>query len=308
MKLAVLCPGQGGQHRSMFRLALQTAAGREALAACTSAEFDPLAQVDADVDLFRNDIAQPLLCAHQLASWAALRALLPPPEVFAGYSVGELAAYGCVGALAPAATVRLARQRAAAMDACAQKPAPASGLAALRGLGPAAAEAACRKFGLQVAIVNGDDHVIVGGPIDALAALEHAAAVQGSVRVTRLRVGVAAHTSQLAAAQAAFAAALSAAPLGDPPCPVLAGVDASLVRSREAAIKALACQLAAPIQWARCMDAAYERGCRVFLELGACDAVSRIVSERFRDVAARSVSDFRQLESAADWAARALEA
>src|SRR4051794_28001936 len=49
--------------------------------------------------LFTNATAQPLICAVELATWAALSSQLPSPRVFAGYSVGELAAYGCAGAL-----------------------------------------------------------------------------------------------------------------------------------------------------------------------------------------------------------------
>jgi [acyl-carrier-protein] S-malonyltransferase len=40
------------------------------------------------------------------------------------------------------------------------------------------------------------------------------------------------------------------------------------VTTRERAVAALSEQIARTIEWSRCIDALYERGCRVFLELG----------------------------------------
>ncbi|MGN2393561.1 hypothetical protein ACTFO6_18970, partial [Pelomicrobium sp. G1] len=58
--------------------------------------------------LFQNRWAQPLICTATLAAWSVLEPRLPQPVAFAGYSLGELAAYGCAGALAPAEALRLA--------------------------------------------------------------------------------------------------------------------------------------------------------------------------------------------------------
>jgi [acyl-carrier-protein] S-malonyltransferase len=78
-----------------------------------------------------------------------------------------------------------------------------------------------------------------------------------------------------------------------------------LVTSRAKAISALAAQLATTIEWSRCLEALYERGCRVFLELGPGDQLSRMVRELLpSDVDARSVSNFRSLEGAAEWVTR----
>src|SRR5438067_1285482 len=70
---------------------------------------DPLEWLRQGDAIFRNAIAQPLICISQLAHWALLRSHLPPPAALAGYSVGELACYGVSGALGTAEVVRLAR-------------------------------------------------------------------------------------------------------------------------------------------------------------------------------------------------------
>ena len=51
----------------------------------------------------------------------ALEAARPARAVIAGYSVGELAAWGCAGAFDAKEVLQLALRRAAAMDANAPK-------------------------------------------------------------------------------------------------------------------------------------------------------------------------------------------
>jgi [acyl-carrier-protein] S-malonyltransferase len=248
-----------------------------------------------------NSIAQPLLCLTELATWAALCDRVATPCAFAGYSVGELASYGCAGALDAGELARLAQLRAALMDAASVRP---SGLIALSGLRRTEVENLCAGRSAWIAIANGDDALIVGGESATLRALADEAGARGA-RITCLKVGVASHTPLLAAAVAPFGAALDEATLRVPGVPVVAGVDASWVISRANAIATLAAQIAAPVEWARCLETLYERGCRVFLELGPGSALARMVREhRGPDVIARSVSEFRSLDGVVRWLER----
>jgi [acyl-carrier-protein] S-malonyltransferase len=223
--------------------------------------------------------------------------------VILGYSLGELAAYACAGALEPAEAVALAVARAAAMDAAA--PPPGAGLVALRGLSPARASALAAGAGAEVAIVNGPDHVVLGGSAAALAAVESRAPAAGATAV-RLPVGVPAHTSLLRTSVAPFAAALAASPLRDPRVPVLAGTTALPVATRAEAIAALSAALAAPIAWSSCLAAAAELGSTVLLELGPGGALAKMAGELLPDTAVRSVADFRSVEGVARWVEREL--
>src|SRR3954471_13661965 len=107
----------------------------ERVLALASAVLDaPVADILSGPEeaLFTNATAQPLICAVELATWAALSAQLPSPRVFAGYSVGELAAYGCAGALDAQAVVVLARDRARAMDMACPDPCRMSAISEIR--------------------------------------------------------------------------------------------------------------------------------------------------------------------------------
>jgi [acyl-carrier-protein] S-malonyltransferase len=66
-------------------------------------------------------------------------------------------------------------------------------------------------------------------------------------------------------------------------------------------------QLARPIEWAQCLDALAERGCRAFLELGPGRALSKMAVGRLRDVQARSVEEFGDPSAIAGWIQRAVE-
>jgi [acyl-carrier-protein] S-malonyltransferase len=304
--LAILCPGQGSQHPGMLDLATETAMGAELLrSAGERLGWNPLTRARAGApEIFANAVAQPLVCAAELATWVALRPLLPPPRAVLGYSLGELAAHAVAGGLGAEDAVVLAVRRAAAMDAVSP---PGAGLVALRGLPLLRVEALAAAAGAEVAIVNGPDHVVVGGRVAALAALEELAARSGATAV-RLPISVPAHTSLLAAAVEPFARALEETPLGAPAVPVLAGTTAAVVGTREEAVAALSRQLAARVEWARCVLAASELGCKVMLELGPGNALARMAGELLPGAAVRSVADFRSAAGVARWVERALAA
>jgi len=298
----VLCPGQGAQHAGMLKIADADRAAAQVIDTATSAlGADPRSWLGDSAASFENVHAQPLICVSQLAWWAALRGELPQPIAFAGYSVGELAAYGVADALDAATLARLARDRARLMDAAAGT--DPGGVIALRGISRATAAQLCAGKAAFVAIVVDEDACVIGGTEPALAAVKEAAGRAGA-QVTCLRVGIASHTPLLATAATEFNAILEAAPLRPPVRPVACGVDGSWVTTRERAVAALSMQISRTIEWSRCIDALHERGCRVFLELGPGTALSRMVRNRLGPVEARSVDEFRNAGAVAAWVQR----
>jgi len=303
MSLAVLCPGQGGQHAGMFDLIASVAEGEAALRrAGDLVGFDLRGEGDR---IFDNAVAQPTLCAVALATWSLLAPRLAAagiaPACFAGYSVGELAAHGCAGALSFDDTIVLAQVRARAMDAASTD---GDGLVAVRGLALAQVDALAALHGGHVAIVNGEDQVLVGGTRLALDALV-ADVARRHGQTQRLPVRVASHTPSLARAVEPFRARLAAVTWRGASAPVLAGIDGSKVSDAPTAIDVLARQVATTIRWSACMDAVQERGTTVCLELGPGRALSRMMQERHRDIASRSIEDFRSIDGVVEWVVRA---
>jgi len=302
MSLALLCPGQGAQHPAMFDRVRDLPAAREVLDTASALLGRDVTAAAAADDRFDNAVAQPLLCAASLAHWHGLCERLPPPALVAGYSIGELAAQSIAGSFSAATCLALASQRAQLMDAASP---PDAGMQAVLGLPRAAIQALCDTHGTYIAIANGADHFILGGRLLALHALS-AAAVQQGADVRVLPVHVPAHTPLLASAADGFAQLLAQAPLQAPQLQVLAGIDARPVRTRAALEHSLAAQLAQTIEWAQLMRQAFERGARVFLQLGPGTALARMVASAYPCCEVRAVEEFQQLDGAAAWVHAAL--
>ena len=304
MSLAILCSGQGAQHPAMLDMIANHPAASEIIRMGEAELGFKLREVVAQRDkIFLNSIAQPLICLTQLAFWTALRRNTAKPAAFCGYSVGELGAYACAGAFDAGELARIAAARAALMDKAAA--ATHGGMLALQGLRRDEVDRQCKDHRAWVAIAIGEEEFVIGGEDAALEKLSPALTEKGA-RLTRLKVGLASHTPLLSVAVQPFRELLDASSMTSPATPVVAGIDAAWVVRRETAIEKLAQQLDRTIAWASCLDMLYERGCRVFLELGPGRALARMTQARFGegDVMARAIDDFRSLDGVSAWLAK----
>ncbi len=293
-RLLILCPGQGCQNSAMYDLARTDPQGA-ALLECVSPLLPELSRPDS---MFSNRSAQPAIVASSLAMWEALRHDCPPPALVAGYSVGELTAYGVAGAFTPERTVAIAAQRAALMDACVAPDSPQAMLA-ISGRRIATLHSQLAPHGFHIAIETGPDGCIAGGP----AAHASAISIPGA-RIAPLPVAVASHTPYLQSAVEPFSKLLAEEDFGTLLAPVLGGIDAALIRGKDEAISHLSRQLAETILWTECMDAAAERGITAALELGPGNALSRMMSARHPGIECRSVADFRSMDGIRNWLAQ----
>jgi len=305
LRLAILCPGQGGQHAGMFGLACTdpaTAAALQQWLPEAAPGLPPEQALADDALLFSNRLAQPLIVAATAAAWSALQPLLSAPALVAGYSIGELTAYHVAGAISAPQAIRLAASRAQLMDACLQAAAPQV-LCAVSGIAVRALNAVLAPRNLYLAIETDADSCIVGGlarDMDLAASeIEH---LGGKIRP--LPVTVASHTPLMDGAVAPFLQQLRQQFSADPQTPVLSGLSGQAVLKKEQAVGVLSQQLAQTIRWSDCMDACAEQGITAALELGPGAALSRMLQARHPQIACRSVSEFRSLRGVAGWLQR----
>ena len=298
MALALLCSGQGLQHRDMFAL---TADAPEANALFVHAERlldgrDPRVLVceDSDDALHANRTGQILCTLQALATAAVLRDALPDRLVVAGYSVGEVAAWGVAGLSSPGETLDLVARRAEFMDAVS----PAGdGMLFVRGLPRAVIYRLCEQHEAAVAIVNPGDAFVVGGSHTALAHFAEEAKALNAMRIAAVAVNVASHTSRLAAASPVFREALEQVAFAPPVAKtrLLSGIDGAPVLNVQAGIDKLAAQISHTVQWDACLEACAEAGAIAFLELGPGQALSDMVA------GGRSIEQFRSLNGVCAW-------
>ncbi|MBB4008524.1 ACP S-malonyltransferase [Allorhizobium taibaishanense] len=304
MSFALLCPGQSAQSADM----LERLRGNDAAEAIFSAFYQVVGTHLHDVmsdpgRLYDNAVAQPILCAVEMAAFAALRERLAQPLAIAGYSIGELAAYGCAGAISPADVIRLARQRAEAMD---QASSEEGGMLAVRGLREQVLTPLCDTFDASVAIRNGPDRFVVATSAANLERLAPALERAGA-HTTRLSVKIASHSPLMASAVPVFRRALQQVTFQDPPIPVLAGIDGGFVRSRERAIEVLSAQLAQTVDWAACLAGLREGGCSATLELLPGKDLTAMAQAELPEFACRAMAEFRSLDGVVTWVSRHCE-
>ncbi len=292
--VAILCSGQGRQHPAMFDLVADSPEAEPIFVAAAGVlGRDPrrFVQEAAPADLFSDLFGQILCCTRALAVWAALGPSRPARAVIAGYSLGELAAWGCAGALDAPGALRLAQRRAGLLDAVAPRDA---GLAAIIGLRRSALEPILARHALSIAIVDDVDRFVVGGPRAGLEAACQEATARGASRTVILRVAVPSHTPLLHEATEKFRPVLREA---SPRLPrtgyrLLSGIDGETIYDIGSGIDELARQISTTIDWAACLESCRSAGAEVALELGPGTALSHMASALFPDGRARSVEEF----------------
>jgi len=193
-----------------------------------------------------TEIAQPLLTAAALLSGRAVLAGAAP-ELVCGHSIGELPAAALAGVLTDDEAMALAAGRGAAMArAAALVP---TGMLAV--LGGTLEEQAVREAGLEVATVNAKGQVVLGGPVEALDAF-----TAPGVRLRRLDVAGAFHTSAMASAADEFASLVGELTPRDAVCDVIANADGAVLRDGAEILSRLVGQLTRPVRFDLCLAAA----------------------------------------------------
>lgn len=307
MTLAVLFGGQGTQHPLMLPWLAEDALVAQTCEALGTRDWRAALSDPAWATTNRH--AQVLLTGLGLAAWRQVEAGLPPVGALAGYSVGELAAFAAAGVFSDAMALHLAQQRAGCMDQALAQAGEGGGLLSVAGprsrVLDLLAQACERDPGLGLAIDLGADAAILGGPRAALA--RAAVALEGlGLRCKPLNVAIASHVPMLAEAAAGFARALDAHDLRPPRCPLFANLSGARVRRAEDARRALAGQIASTVRWVEDLDAVHAQRVRCVLEVGPGSVLASMWRQRFPEVPARSVDEFRSAAAVGDWVHRQL--
>ena len=301
---AILCSGQGLQAAGMFDLLADAPEAAHVFEAAKAAlgGHDPreLVRRTSKDDLHANKAGQILCCTQAMAAWAVVGDVVPRPLVVAGYSVGELAAWGVAGVLDAGDVIGLAVKRASAMDDATTQ---ASGLAAIRGLSRRQLKVLCRACDCHVAIVNASDQMLAGGTRASLDTLIRDAKSHGASTQV-IPVAVASHTPLLRRASAEFGAALGNVKLpGTLPSGVrlLSGIDGDAVFDLHNGLNKLARQIQQTVDWAACMDSCRSARVSKVIELGPGNALVRLMQGMMPNIDVHSLSEFRSLDGLKRW-------
>lgn len=252
--------------------------------------------------IFDNKYAQPLICLYQVMVMAVIKESIPEVDLWAGYSLGELSAYGCAGAFELPDILRLCQTRADAMSSACKDGA----MAAVIGLHEKEIDDICKKNGTFIAIINGPDHFIIGGLEQNITATIADCEKSGASKTVRLNISIPSHTPLMTPAVEPFRTELRSLRCTLPQNPLLAGISGSEVFTAEQMENALCGQMHQTVNWHKCLEAARDYGCRVFLELGPGKSLAAMVLDAHKYIEARSVSEFKDISRIGQWVKSAL--
>lgn len=301
MRLAILFSGQGQQtpeHLSYLR----ENSGKEmsaALAEALGGVWSESAQ--AAPDLSTNVIAQPMIFGFEMTWWEKLISSLPTPVCAAGYSLGEMAACAAAGLFTDKVGVALCHERARLMDLNTATPVA---MLAVLGMNEDKVAAIAGQYGLAIAIRNAPTHFVVTGAEAAVNRAADGFAAAGATKLTPIAVRTPSHTHFLKAASEAFAVSLQPYAQGNLRFPVISAVTGKMAFTGQDAAAALATQISSMLHWDDALETMVEMQPDAVLEIGPCNALSKMLGDFAPSVPVRSVCDFKSTQGVLTWLGR----
>jgi polyketide-type polyunsaturated fatty acid synthase PfaA len=292
--VALLFPGQGSQYLDMGAdLAMHVPAARaqwdaEAARGLHHTVFPRHAFEAAEQEAQRGALratqtAQPAIGLTSLATLGILRELGVTPAMCAGHSFGEVIALHAAGALDAATTMEVAAMRGARMAEAAASCPPGAMLAVSASKDELEPLLAQWELPIVLANHNNPRQIVLSGPASAI---DDAAARLADARISarKLDVATAFHSPLVAEATGPFTEALEGLDWQTPGVPVFANATAQPYPTDPAAIAAqLGGQIAQPVRFVEQIEAMWEAGARVFIEVGPNDVLTRLVGRILTD-------------------------
>ncbi len=309
-KIAFLFSGQGSQYPNMLRdLAIQFPEVRvcferadQALAQqlekpLSAYVFPPPAFTTEETRacheaLTQTNIAQPAIGAAGVAMFELLADLGVHADLAAGHSYGEYIALSAAGVFSAEALMALSEARGRFMVAAAG--AEPGSMAAVRASAETVRAGVKDIEGVCVANMNAPDQTVISG---TRAAVEQA--LEGfkarEIHAQQLPVACAFHSPIVAPAQAKLAEFLATLPLSPPRIPVYSNTTgAPHAQDPDAIASQLVDHLLRPVDFVGEVEAMYDAGARIFVEVGPRNVLSglaeKILADRPKLIAASDQS------------------
>jgi [acyl-carrier-protein] S-malonyltransferase len=301
-KVAFMFPGQGsyeaGMGREIAEAVPEAMAVYEAGSEAAGVDLKQVCFHGPVEDLLDTKLQQPALVATSLAINEAIRARGIAPDFVVGHSVGEFAALGAAGSLAPADAIGLVRERGIAMaEAARERP---GSMAAILGLADEVVEGLCRKISnVWPANYNCPGQIVISGEDDAVGECCAEAEREGARRAVRLRVSGAFHSPLVERAADKLRPAVERIHFHPPATAFMSTVTAKLEdanRYRELLVE----QLTAPVRFTQAARELAGKGVTVFVEVGPGNVLSGLLKRIDRGVKTFAVNDLKSLNELED--------
>ena len=295
-KIAFVFSGQGAQAPGMgLELYENSPAARAAFDALETIRPGTLDQCfrGSEAELQETANTQPCMVAMELAALAAMREAGITPDMAAGFSLGELSALCCGGAMDARTAFRLTCRRGELMQRAAE--ARNTGMAAVVKLTNEEVEKLCAGF-RQVWPVNYNcpGQVTVSGAEEEMAGFAAAVKAAGG-RAIPLKVRGGFHSPFMAEAGEAFRRELAKEALREPVIPVYANLTGEPYGAD--VIATLGQQMCSPVRWEASVRGMIAAGAGFFVELGPGKTLSGLIAKTDSNVPCFPVSQMKDIEA-----------
>ena len=267
---AYIFPGQGSQFPGMGKDLFETYLfARELFSEADELLGFSISEImfnGSEDELKQTKVTQPAIYLHSIL--IAKLGTNFKPDMVAGHSLGEFSALVASGGLSWQDGLSLVSKRALAMQkACEIEP---STMAAVLGLSDEQIEKVCAEFTGEVVAANFNcpGQVVISGSLKGVELAGEKLKEAGAKRVLLLPVGGAFHSPFMEPARLELAAAIEAAKIDRPICPIFQNVNGKASQN-EVEIKAnLIAQLTGPVRWTQSVEAMVSAGATEFIECG----------------------------------------
>jgi acyl transferase domain-containing protein/NAD(P)H-dependent flavin oxidoreductase YrpB (nitropropane dioxygenase family)/NAD(P)-dependent dehydrogenase (short-subunit alcohol dehydrogenase family)/acyl carrier protein len=294
-KVAFLFPGQGSQYPNMLaQLAIAFPEVREVLDAAEGvlagklnrplgrliyppSPFTPEQEQAAKDALQRTEVAQPAVGAASLAMHRLLSLLSVEPDFLAGHSYGEYAALAAAGSIPFADLIRLSHRRGEVIRAA--SPHMPGAMIAVEAGAEAVTKALAALPNITVANHNSPKQTVISADEAGLHAATEKLQAAG-LRSQRIPVACGFHSPLVAAAREPLAQVLAEVLFAAPRRPVFSNTTA---KPHDGAPQGFATRLAehliSPVRFHEEVEALYEAGARIFVEVGPQAVLTGLVGQ-----------------------------
>jgi len=295
MKRAFVFPGQGAQYPGMGKdLFDQSAEARELFGRADEILGFSISKImfeGSEEDLKQTRVTQPAIFLHSVIL-AKVAGPSFAPDMVAGHSLGEFSALTAAGALSFDDGLKLVYQRALAMQtACEMNP---STMAAIIGLENEIVEQVCAGIDAVVVPANYNTvgQIVISGSHEGIDKAIELLQEKGAKRALKLPVGGAFHSPLMEPAREKLAAAIYAAPISTPSCPIYQNVDALPHTDPDKIRENLVSQLTSPVKWTQTAQNMITDGAVEFIEVGPGKVLQGLVKKVDREMIVSSLTSY----------------
>jgi [acyl-carrier-protein] S-malonyltransferase len=303
-KIALLFAGQGAQTVGMgLELATEFPISAKLFQEADEILGRPLSAIAWNgpiEELTRTSNCQPALYVHGLACLAALQEAAGEfaIEAAAGLSLGEWTAHVAAGTFDFATGLKLVEKRGQLMEAACE--ATSGAMAAMIGADETAVRALAADTDVDVANLNAPGQIVISGETAKVELAVSLAREHGIRRASLLNVAGAYHSRLMDSAYLQLGDALLDIVLQPPRFAVMSNVTGQAVEGVDEIRRTLQEQVTSTVRWTDCMEALFERGCDLFIELGPGGILAGLLQRTRKGVEVVSVSDAETVQICAE--------